>query len=140
MLLQEQLMEKDIPFLQSVLPKKFTAAYMKGRNNYVCLQRLKRAEGSPVLDGLEAVDDPSEVRRVYGAEPSASGLGLVRFRLVPHVDSPTHSESAALDAIADRYAAEGVEHIRLRDGEALVIDGDNQAIVGSPATVEELLY
>src|SRR6187402_1592287 len=40
--LQEQLMEKDIPFLQSVLPKKFTAAYMKGRNNYVCLQRLGR--------------------------------------------------------------------------------------------------
>ena len=33
-------MEKDIPFLQSVLPKKFDAAYMKGRNNYVCLHRL----------------------------------------------------------------------------------------------------
>src|SRR3982751_5167187 len=27
--LQEQLMEKDIPFLQKVLPNKFTAAYMK---------------------------------------------------------------------------------------------------------------
>ena len=27
--LQEQLMEKDIPFLQKVLPKKFSAAYMK---------------------------------------------------------------------------------------------------------------
>src|ERR1700704_7068307 len=38
--LQEQFMEKDIPFLQSVLPKKFTAAYMKGRNNYLCLHRL----------------------------------------------------------------------------------------------------
>ena len=59
--LQEQLMEKDIPFLQSVLPKKFTAAYMKGRNNYVCLQRLKRAEGSPVLDGLEEVDYLEEI-------------------------------------------------------------------------------
>src|SRR5262245_60944428 len=31
--LQEQLMEKDIPFLQRVMPKKFTAAYMKGRSN-----------------------------------------------------------------------------------------------------------
>src|SRR3982751_2375185 len=29
--LQEQLMEKDIPFLQKVLPRKFSAAYMKGR-------------------------------------------------------------------------------------------------------------
>ncbi len=54
--LQEQLMEKDIPFLQSVLPSKFTATYMKGRNNYLCLQRLKHAESSPVLEGLEEVD------------------------------------------------------------------------------------
>src|SRR6266567_7724910 len=59
--LQEQLMEKDIPFLQSVLPGKFTAAYMKGRNNYACLQRLRRAEGSPVLDGLEEVDYFEEI-------------------------------------------------------------------------------
>lgn len=54
--LQEQLMGKDIPFLQSVLPTKFKATYMKGRNNYVCLQRLKSAESSPVLEGLEEVD------------------------------------------------------------------------------------
>src|ERR671930_1211030 len=51
--LQEQLMEKDIPFLQRVLPRKFTAAYMKGRSNYACLQRIKRAENAPVLEGLE---------------------------------------------------------------------------------------
>lgn len=54
--LQEQLMEKDIPFLQNVLPSKFTATCMKGRNNYVCLTRLSRAEDAPVLDGLEEVD------------------------------------------------------------------------------------
>ncbi|HKP45493.1 MAG TPA: helicase C-terminal domain-containing protein [Pyrinomonadaceae bacterium] len=59
--LQEQLMEKDIPFLQSVLPKKFEAAYMKGRNNYVCLHRLGRAQDSPVLDGLDEVDYFDEV-------------------------------------------------------------------------------
>jgi ATP-dependent DNA helicase DinG len=61
--LQEQLMGKDIPFLQRVLPKKFTAAYMKGRNNYACLQRIKRAETAPVLDGLDDVDYFDEVRR-----------------------------------------------------------------------------
>src|SRR5262252_1465330 len=47
--LQEQLMEKDIPFLQSILPKKFNAAYMKGRSNYLCLHRFHRAGDSPVL-------------------------------------------------------------------------------------------
>jgi ATP-dependent DNA helicase DinG len=59
--LQEQLMEKDIPFLQKVLPRKFTAAYMKGRNNYACLQRMKRAENSPVLEGLDELDYFDEV-------------------------------------------------------------------------------
>jgi ATP-dependent DNA helicase DinG len=61
--LQEQLMGKDIPFLQRVLPKKFTAAYMKGRNNYACLQRIKRAESAPILDGLDDIDYFDEVRR-----------------------------------------------------------------------------
>lgn len=54
--LQEQLMEKDIPFLQKILPNKFTAAYMKGRSNYACLYRIKKAENQPVLDGLEQMD------------------------------------------------------------------------------------
>ncbi len=61
--LQEQLMEKDIPFLQRVLPKKFTAAYMKGRSNYACLNRIKKAEGAPILEGLDDVDYFEEVRR-----------------------------------------------------------------------------
>jgi ATP-dependent DNA helicase DinG len=54
--LQEQIFYKDIPFLQSILPRKFKATYLKGRSNYVCLNRLKRAESSPVLDGLEDMD------------------------------------------------------------------------------------
>src|SRR5437016_6952533 len=54
--LQEQLMEKDIPFLQETLPAKFRAAVMKGRNNYACLHRIKRAESMPVLEGLDEVD------------------------------------------------------------------------------------
>jgi ATP-dependent DNA helicase DinG len=61
--LQEQLMEKDIPFLQKVLPRKFTASYMKGRSNYACLQRIRRAETSPVLEGLDELDYFDEVRQ-----------------------------------------------------------------------------
>src|SRR5215218_10154356 len=59
--LQEQLMEKDLPFLQNVLPKPFSATYMKGRSNYVCLNRLARAESMPVLEGLDEVDYFDEV-------------------------------------------------------------------------------
>src|ERR1700716_163243 len=61
--LQEQLMEKDIPFLQEVLPAKFRVAVMKGRNNYACLHRIKRAESMPVLEGLDEVDHFDEVFR-----------------------------------------------------------------------------
>ena len=61
--LQEQLMEKDIPFLQKVMPKKFSAAYMKGRSNYACLYRVGKAENQPILDGLNEMDHFEEVRR-----------------------------------------------------------------------------
>ena len=43
--LQEQLIGKDIPFLQRVMPEKFTAVLVKGRSNYVGLRRLARASG-----------------------------------------------------------------------------------------------
>ncbi len=60
--LQEQLMEKDIPFLQKILPKKFGASYMKGRSNYACLYRIQKAEMQPILEGLDQLDYFEEVR------------------------------------------------------------------------------
>ena len=60
--LQEQLMEKDIPFLQKVMPKKFTAAYMKGRSNYGCLYRIAKADNQPILEGMDELDHFNEVR------------------------------------------------------------------------------
>jgi ATP-dependent DNA helicase DinG len=41
--LQEQLIHKDIPFLQKVMPKPFTAVLVKGRSNYLSLRRLRVA-------------------------------------------------------------------------------------------------
>lgn len=75
--LQEQLMEKDVPFLQSVLPKKFTAAYMKGRANYACLQRIKRAADSPVLEGLDELDYFDEVRQWTRDSPTGDRAELI---------------------------------------------------------------
>lgn len=42
--LQEQLMHKDLPFLQQHLGTPFKAVLVKGRSNYLCLRRLARAE------------------------------------------------------------------------------------------------
>jgi len=48
--LQEQLINKDIPFLQKILPIEFKAKILKGRHNYLCPKRLMRAmESSNVL-------------------------------------------------------------------------------------------
>jgi dipeptidase E len=93
----------------------------------------------PSLDGLEEVDDPTAVESAYGATATCTGLGVLDQRIVPHVESPTHPESAALDDVAARYATRGVAHFRLRDGQALVIDGGASKLVGRPATVTELL-
>ncbi len=41
--LQEQLIEKDIPLLNAVIPEEFSAVLVKGRGNYISLRRLKLA-------------------------------------------------------------------------------------------------
>lgn len=41
--LQQQLINKDIPFLAEILPYEFTAELAKGRNNYLCKRRLEYA-------------------------------------------------------------------------------------------------
>ena len=42
--LQEQLLRKDIPFLQSVIPQEFKAVLVKGRSNYLSKRRLRVAQ------------------------------------------------------------------------------------------------
>lgn len=42
--LQEQLIKKDIPFLQKILNVDFTAVLVKGRGNYVCLRKVDEVE------------------------------------------------------------------------------------------------
>jgi ATP-dependent DNA helicase DinG len=53
--LQEQLIEKDIPLLNAVIPEEFSAVLVKGRGNYLSLRRLKLA--SERQDRLFTDDD-----------------------------------------------------------------------------------
>lgn len=61
--LQEQLYNKDLPFLEKMLGRKLRVAYLKGRSNYLCLYRLKRAEQTPILQGLDELNLFDEIRR-----------------------------------------------------------------------------
>ena len=45
--LQEQIFLKDIPILKQLVGLDFAAAYLKGRNNYLCLHRFERMVKEP---------------------------------------------------------------------------------------------
>ena len=83
---------------------------------------------APSLRGLEDVDPPEAVMATYGRPTVWDGLGLLDHAVVPHVDSPGHPESAACTRVAERYHAEGVAHVALRDGQVLVVDGDTTTV------------
>ncbi len=70
--LQEQLLDKDLPFLQSILDKKFTAALVKGRTNYAC--RRKLADADMDLDLFSEDDDKTELQAILDwARTTADG-------------------------------------------------------------------
>jgi ATP-dependent DNA helicase DinG len=59
--LQEQIFFKDIPLLREMLPVKFTVAYMKGRENYLCWRRFKIFRRQPLFKVLEEASFFKEV-------------------------------------------------------------------------------
>ena len=64
--------------------------------------------------------------RSTDTDPQWEGLGILDYCLVPHIDSPEHPESPACQRVADLYRSHGTPHRSLRDGEVLVIDGDEE--------------
>lgn len=60
--LQEQLIHKDIPFLQSILRQPFESVLVKGRSNYLCLRKAHAEERE--LPSLIEDEDLSVLRRI----------------------------------------------------------------------------
>ena len=60
--LQEQLIYKDIPLVQKLLPVEFEAALLKGRHNFLCGSRLDRALSH--AGDLFTTDQRSELERI----------------------------------------------------------------------------
>lgn len=84
--LQEQLISKDIPFLNAVLPLEFTAVLVKGRGNYVCLRRLRHS----LRQQQSLFAEPDEFKQLWAIQEWAdhtddgtlSDLGFVSRRSV----------------------------------------------------------
>jgi len=60
--LQEQLFQKDVPFLQKHFAPNLKAALMKGRANFLCRQKVHQMDGQPVLKGIDEIDWFSQIR------------------------------------------------------------------------------
>ncbi|HKS82310.1 MAG TPA: ATP-dependent DNA helicase [Candidatus Acidoferrales bacterium] len=60
--LQEQLFQKDIPFLRKHFAPNLKAALMKGRANFLCRQKVHQMEGQPVLKGIDEMEWFSQIR------------------------------------------------------------------------------
>ncbi len=60
--LQEQLEQKDLPFLHAVLPFEWSSVTAVGRNNYVCLRRMHLAERERHL--FEDPERGGQLRRI----------------------------------------------------------------------------
>jgi ATP-dependent DNA helicase DinG len=84
--LQEQLLRKDLPLLNSVIPREFSAVLVKGRRNYLSLRRLEsaRAHGQSLFDGDDAFAQLRTIRQ--WSESTVDGsLADLSFQPLPSV-------------------------------------------------------
>lgn len=92
--LQEQLIRKDIPFLQSVMPKPFQAVLMKGRSNYLSRRRLRVALERPTM-AFTDFDAPRQLQRVadWAKQTKDGTRSDLRFQPLPQVWDQVESDS-----------------------------------------------
>ncbi|HEV2948636.1 MAG TPA: ATP-dependent DNA helicase, partial [Gemmataceae bacterium] len=84
--LQEQLVQKDIPFLQEVMPQKFSAVLVKGRSNYLSLRRL-RVAGQKMFSLLTTQSAEEQFNRIeqWSRSTEDGSLSDLGFRPEPGV-------------------------------------------------------
>jgi dipeptidase E len=83
----------------------------------------------PSLRGIELVDDAAVAPAGYEGGTIWEGLGVLPFAIAPHYRSE-HPESAAVERLVAHYIAAHVPFIALRDGEVVVVAGEEREVVG----------
>ncbi|MDE2507316.1 MAG: DEAD/DEAH box helicase [Planctomycetota bacterium] len=91
--LQEQLIQKDIPFLRSIWPDEFSAVIMKGRSNYISLRRLEGAvkRGLSGSSRADEVDQLGEIR-FWSLRTTDGSLSDLEFKPFPTVWDAVESD------------------------------------------------
>ncbi|ESP97469.1 (alpha)-aspartyl dipeptidase [Streptomyces sp. ADI96-15] len=85
----------------------------------------------PDLHGIQGeVDNPELVPSGYeDTTMDWECLGLLPFAIAPHHRSD-HPESEEIDRLVEYYVEHHVPFVALRDGQAIVVDGDTRSVVG----------
>lgn len=78
--LQEQLIEKDLPLLNAVIPREFTSVLVKGRSNYVSLRRFELAQSRAVAMLNDAEAEQLMQLRSWLRETPDGSLSSLPFR------------------------------------------------------------
>ena len=90
--LQEQIFFKDIPFLEKHLGP-LRVCYMKGRNNYLCRQKLYDLTNQPVLSGLQEIEQYRQIAEWEEHTQSGDRAELTELpestQLWPKIDART---------------------------------------------------
>ena len=83
--LQEQLIGKDIPFLNAILPVEFSAVLVKGRSNYISLRRMHGAmERAGTLFESEPLAQLRQIHK-WSDETGDGSLADLSFRPLTEV-------------------------------------------------------
>ncbi|MEQ1904674.1 MAG: helicase C-terminal domain-containing protein [Pirellulaceae bacterium] len=92
--LQEQLMSKDIPLLNSVIPIEFSAVLGKGRGNYLSKRRLQAAvkKSRSLFPTQEEVDQLDTLRR-WSEGTTDGSKATLPFKIIPSVWDEARSDS-----------------------------------------------
>ncbi len=121
--LQEQLIEKDLPFLAAVMPTEFTAVLAKGRGNYLSLRRLGRAltRAGSLFFRDEEYDQLSRIN-AWAKKTSDGSLSDLDFRPLPQVwDEVASDHGNCMGRKCPRYEDCFYYRARRRIGHAQVL-------------------
>src|SRR4029078_4720277 len=92
--LQEQLIGKDLPLLNAVIPREFSAVLVKGRRNYISLRQLDGAlaRSQSLFNSDEQIEQLGQINK-WSKQTADGSLSDLTFQPLPQVWDEVASDS-----------------------------------------------
>jgi len=107
--LQEQLVKKDLPLLQGILPWHFEFALLKGRTNYLCRASLQEADQDEDYKRMD-LDEREQFREIetWAKDTDHGDFSELGFNRTPRVVGLTSRSSDSCRGGACKFCKEGL--------------------------------